>query len=82
MRTDLGKRTHQCDEAQGNNSTRALSTKTVFFWCKKIDKKKKDNFCQKRSCTVVSFSFVASVSTFSLELFYFVKLTSNCSLIH
>ena len=29
MRTDLGKRTHQCDEAQGNNSTRALSTKIV-----------------------------------------------------
>ena len=24
-RTDLGKRTHQCDEMQGNNSTQVLS---------------------------------------------------------
>ena len=43
-RTDLGKRTHQCDEKQGNNSTQALSTKMVFFGCKKRDgqqKKKK-----------------------------------------
>ena len=37
-RTDLGKCTHQCHETRGNNSTRALSTKIVFFMCKKIDK--------------------------------------------
>ena len=39
LRTDLGKRTHQCDETQGNNSTQALSTKIVYFGCKKIDNK-------------------------------------------
>ena len=36
-RTHLGKCTHQYDETQGNNDTRALSTKFVFFGCKKID---------------------------------------------
>ena len=30
-------RAHQCDETQGNNSTRALSTKNVFFGWKNID---------------------------------------------
>ena len=33
--------THQCDETQGNNSTQALSTKIVFFACKKITENKK-----------------------------------------
>ena len=38
MEQILGKCTHQCDETQGNNSARALSTKTVMsFGCKKID---------------------------------------------
>ena len=34
-RTDLGKCTRQYDETQGNKNTQALSTKTVFFGCKK-----------------------------------------------
>ena len=38
-RTDLGKCAHQYDKKQANNSTRALSTKIVFFGCKKIDNK-------------------------------------------
>ena len=33
--------THQYDEKQGNNNTRALSTKIVFFTCKKIDNKRR-----------------------------------------
>ena len=39
----LGKCTHQCDETQGNNRTQsqALSTKVVFFGCKKIGNKTK-----------------------------------------
>ena len=41
-RTDLRKWTHQCDETQGNNNTRALSTKIVFFGSKKIEKKRKE----------------------------------------
>ena len=36
-RTDLGKCIHQYDEKQGNSSTRALSTKIVFFGCNKMD---------------------------------------------
>ena len=32
-------------------------------------------------CTSVSLCFVVLVSTFSLDLFYFVNLTSSCSLI-
>ena len=35
--TDAGKCTHQYDETQGNTSTQALSTKIVFFECKKRD---------------------------------------------
>ena len=42
IRTDLGKCTHQCNEAQGNNSTQTLSTEIVFFGCKKMDNKKKE----------------------------------------
>ena len=40
-RTDIGKCTHQCDETQGNNSTRyeRFRTKIVFFGYKKIDNK-------------------------------------------
>ena len=37
-RTDLRK----CDETQGNNNTRALSTKIVFFGSKKIEKNRKE----------------------------------------
>ena len=51
-RTDVRKCTHQCDETQENNSTRALSTKIVFFECQKRDKMKeakkrtnKNQFC-------------------------------------
>ena len=40
-RTDLGKRTHQYEEKQGDNDTRALSTEIVFFGCKKIDGQQK-----------------------------------------
>ena len=40
-RTGVGKRTHQCDETQGNNGTQALSTKIVFFGCKKRDRQQK-----------------------------------------
>ena len=36
-RTGLGKCTHQCDETQGNNSAQVLSTKVIFFGCKKTD---------------------------------------------
>ena len=39
-RTELGN-THQCDEAQGNNSTQALSTKCFFFGCKQTDRQQK-----------------------------------------
>ena len=39
--TNLGMCTHQCDETQGNSSARALSTKIVFFGCKKIDNNNK-----------------------------------------
>ena len=41
FRTDLEKFTHQCDETQGNSSTQALSTKVVFFGCKKKDRQQK-----------------------------------------
>ena len=34
---DLRKCTIQCHETQANDSTQALSTKTVCFGCKKID---------------------------------------------
>ena len=40
-RTDVEKCTHQCDETQGINSTRALSAKIVFFGFKKIDNKRR-----------------------------------------
>ena len=39
-RTDLDQCTHQCDGTQRNNNTQALSTKIVFFKCKKIDNKR------------------------------------------
>ena len=52
FRTDLGKCTHQCYEKQGNNNTRALSTKKffeiVFFGCKKIDRQPKKKEVKKR----------------------------------
>ena len=40
-RRDLWKCTHQCDETQGNNSAQAISTKMVFFGCRKIDNKRR-----------------------------------------
>ena len=70
-KTDLGKRTHQCDETQGNNSTRKLSTKAP----------EEDNFCRNRSCTIVSLCFRRIDENVSLDLFCFVNLTSACSLI-
>ena len=48
-RTDLGKCTHQCDGKQGNNSTQALSTKIVFFGCKKRDGQQKRKEPKKRT---------------------------------
>ena len=41
-RRDLEKRTQHCDEAQGNNSTRVLSTTKFFFGCEKLFGKKED----------------------------------------
>ena len=29
---------HRCDETEGNSNTRALSTKRVFFGCKKVER--------------------------------------------
>ena len=48
-RTDPGKCTHQCDETQGHKSTQVLSTKIVFFGCKKRDNKRRRK--QKRGQT-------------------------------
>ena len=47
-KTDLGKYTHQCDKTQGNNSTQVLSTKIVFFGCKKRDRQQKKKEAKKR----------------------------------
>ena len=44
IRTDLGKCTHQCNEAQENYSTQTLSTKMIFFGCKKIDNKRRRKY--------------------------------------
>ena len=41
--------THQCDETQGNNSAQALSTKMVFFGCKKRDRQQKKKETKKRT---------------------------------
>ena len=43
------KYTHQCDETQGNNSAQALSTKIVFFGCKKIERRQKKKEAMKRT---------------------------------
>ena len=48
-RTDLVNGTHQRDETQGNNSTQALSTKVVFFRCKKIATQQKEKEAKKRT---------------------------------
>ena len=48
-RTGLGKCTHQCDETQGSNSTQALSTKSVFFGCKKRDRRQKKKEAKNRT---------------------------------
>ena len=64
--------------------------KKIFFGCKTIVNKKKkeakktseeDNFCRKCLCTIVSLCFVALWGYISLDQFYFVDLTSSCSLI-
>ena len=47
-RTGLGKCIHQWDETPGYNSTQALSTKMVFFGCKKRDRQQKKKKTKKR----------------------------------
>ena len=41
--------THQCNEIQGNNSAQTLSTKNVFFWCKKIERQQKKKEAKTRT---------------------------------
>ena len=46
---NVGKCTHQRDETQENNSTQALSTKIVFFGCKKRERQQKKKEAKKRT---------------------------------
>ena len=90
-RTDPGKCTQQCDEAQGNKSTPALSTKSDFFGCKKRDRQEKkkeadffnlknNNFCLLRATELLSLFFKSAPSCLSSSLLpsSFVVCLSSC----
>ena len=90
-RTHLGQGTHQCDETQRNNNTQALSTKIVFFKCKKIDNKRsskrrsgqaKKSWCTKMLRMTKNSSFLLLLLLLyinSLSVLFFASPSSSSS---
>ena len=87
FRTDLGKwkgltRRSWCTKMLRMNMYIKIYDFFASFFCyMSVLTPEEDNFCRKRLCTIVFLAFCLIGEYFSLYLFYFVNLTSSCSLI-